>query len=102
LIMKPTNSLTINILDKEYRVSCGPDEQESLLASANVLNKKLSEIKKKGAVIGTERIAIMAALNMSHEVLTGKAMEIENTNLNERISSLSDRIASAMREIQLV
>lgn len=100
--MKPTNSLTINILDKEYRVSCGPDEQESLLASANVLNKKLSEIKKKGAVIGTERIAIMAALNMSHEVLTGKAMEIENTNLNERISSLSDRIASAMREIQLV
>ena len=100
--MKPQNSLTVNILDKEYRVACSPDEEENLLASASTLNKKLNEIKKKGAVIGTERIAIMAALNMSHELLTGKAMEIENTNLNDRISSLSDRIDSAMREIQLI
>jgi cell division protein ZapA len=100
--MKPQNSLTVNILDKEYRVACSPDEEENLLASASTLNKKLNEIKKKGAVIGTERIAIMAALNMSHELLTGKAMEIENTNLNDRISSLSDKIDSAMREIQLI
>jgi len=100
--MKPQNSMTVSILDKEYRVSCGPDEEENLLAAASILNKKLGEIKKKGAVIGTERIAIMAALNMCHEVLTGKAMETENTNLNERISSLSDRIDTAMREIQLV
>jgi cell division protein ZapA len=100
--MKPQNSLTINILDKEYRVSCSPDEEENLQASASALNKKLNEIKKKGAVIGTERIAIMAALNMSHEALTGKAMEIENTDLNARIDSLSDRIESAMRDIQLV
>ena len=100
--MKPQNSLTVNILDKEYRVACSPDEEENLLASASTLNKKLNEIKKKGAVIGTERIAIMAALNMSHELLTGKAVEIENTNLNERITGLSDRIDSAMREIQLV
>jgi cell division protein ZapA len=100
--MKPQNSLTVNILDKEYRVACSPDEEENLLASASTLNKKLNEIKKKGAVIGTERIAIMAALNMSHELLTGKAMEIENTNLNDRISRLSDKIDSAMREIQLI
>ncbi len=99
--MKPQNSLTINILDKEYRVSCAPDEEENLLAAASALSKKLSEIKKKGAVIGTERIAIMAALNMSHELLTGKSVEIENTNLNERIIDLSDKIDSAMREIQL-
>jgi cell division protein ZapA len=100
--MKPQHSLTIKILDKEYRVSCSPEEEENLQASASALNKKLTEIKKKGAVIGTERIAIMAALNMSHELLTGKAMEIENTNLNDRISSLSDKIDSAMREIQLI
>jgi cell division protein ZapA len=100
--MKPQNSLTINILDKDYRVSCSPEEEENLLASANTLNKRLNEIKKKGAVIGTERIAIMAALNMSHELLTGKIIEIENTNLNERISSLSDRIDREIREVRLV
>ena len=54
--MKNQDSLSITILDKEYRVSCPPEEQDSLQASANELNRKLSEIKRKCAVIGTERI----------------------------------------------
>ena len=99
--MKNQDSLSIIILDKEYRVACPPGEQESLQASANELNRKLTEIKAKGAVIGTERIAIMAALNLCHEMLTGKTIQAENTELNTRIESLSDKIDSSMREIQL-
>lgn len=99
--MKNQNSLSIIILDKEYRVACPPGEQESLRASANELNRKLTEIKAKGAVIGTERIAIMAALNLCHEMLTGKTIQAENAELNTRIESLSDKIDSSMREIQL-
>ena len=100
--MKNQDSLSIIILDKEYRVACPPGEQESLLASANELNKKLTEIKRKGAVIGTERIAIMAALNLCHEMLTGQKIQAENTELNTRIETLSDKIDSSMREIQLL
>jgi cell division protein ZapA len=99
--MKDKNSLTITILEKEYRVACPPGEQDSLQASANELNKKLSEIKAKGAVIGTERIAIMAALNLCHEMLTGKSIQAEHADLNTRIDSLSEKIDSSMREIQL-
>ena len=99
--MKNQDSLSIIILDKEYRVACPPGEQQSLQASANELNRKLTEIKAKGAVIGTERIAIMAALNLCHEMLTGKTIQAENTELNTRIESLSDKIDSSMREIQL-
>ena len=92
--MKHKDSLSIIILDKEYRVACPPGEEESLLASAHELNKKLSEIKKKG-------IAIMAALNICHEMLTGKSIQAEHADLNSRIESLSEKIDSSIREIQL-
>ena len=100
--MKNQDSLSIIILDKEYRVACPPGEQESLLASAAELNRRLSEIKTKGAVIGTERIAIMAALNVCHEMLTGRAVQAEHSELNDRIDTLSEKIDSSMREIQLL
>jgi cell division protein ZapA len=99
--MKNQESLSITILDKEYRVACPAGERDSLRASADELNKKLNEIKNKGAVIGTERIAIMAALNLCHELLNGKAMQAEHTELNDRIDSLSEKIDSSIREIQL-
>ncbi|MGB5397332.1 MAG: cell division protein ZapA [Gammaproteobacteria bacterium] len=100
--MKQQDSLSINILDKEYRVACPEEEKESLLASASVLNKRLRDIKNKGAVLGTERIAIMAALNLSHEMLNGKAIEQQHTELNNRIDSLSDKIDGTIRQFELI
>ncbi|MCK4704326.1 MAG: cell division protein ZapA [Gammaproteobacteria bacterium] len=100
--MKDQESLSIKILEKEYRVACPAEEKESLIASANMLNEKLNEIKQKGAVIGTERIAVMAALNMSHELLNGKALVEEHTELNDRIDSLSEKIDKTMRNIKLI
>ena len=100
--MDNQDSLTIKVLEKEYRVACPPEEKESLAASATMLNEKLMQIKSKGSVISTERIAVMAALNMSHEILNGQALVGEHTELNERIDSLSERIDNTMREIKLV
>ena len=100
--MKDHEALTIKILEKEYRVACPAEDKEGLLASANMLNAKLNEIKKKGSVIGTERIAVMAALNMSHELLNGQSLVSEHAELNERIDSLSDRIDNTMRNIKLI
>ena len=89
-------------MDKEYRVACPPEERDNLLASAELLNEKLNEIKKQGSVIGTERIAIMAALNMSHEILHNQQLSSDMTDLDQRIESLSERISETMRNIQLI
>jgi cell division protein ZapA len=89
-------------MDKEYRVACPPEERDNLLASAELLNEKLNEIKKQGSVIGTERIAIMAALNMSHEILHSQQLSSDMTDLDQRIESLSERISETMRNIQLI
>lgn len=100
--MDNQDSLTIKVLEKEYRVACPPEEKESLIASATILNEKLMQIKSKGSVISTERIAVMAALNMSHEILNGKDLVGEHADLNDRIDSLSERIDNTMREIKLI
>jgi len=94
--------LTITIMDKEYRVACPEEEKENLLASADLLNDKLNEIKQAGSVIGTERIAIMAALNMSHDILHNQSISSEHDDLNQRIDALSERINNSMRDIQLI
>ncbi len=89
-------------MEKEYRIACPEEEKDNLRASADLLNEKLGEIKQQGSVIGTERIAIMAALNMSHEILHSQSLVVEHGDLNQRIDELSDRISASMRDIQLI
>ena len=100
--MSKAEALTVTIMGKEYRVACPEEEKANLLASADLLNEKLDEIKAQGSVIGTERIAIMAALNMSHEILHNQTLSDEHEDLNSRIDALSERITDSMRAIQLV
>ncbi len=100
--MNKAEPLTIKIMDKEYRIACPEQEKDNLKASADLLNEKLGEIKQQGSVIGTERIAIMAALNMSHEILHSQSLVVEHGDLNQRIEELSERISNSMRDIQLI
>ena len=64
--------LQINVMGREFRVACPEDEQKGLLEAVEYLNKKMSEIRDHGKVVGLERIAIMAALNIAHELLSIK------------------------------
>jgi cell division protein ZapA len=89
-------------MGKEYRIACPDEEKDNLRASADLLNEKLDEIKDQGSVIGTERIAIMTALNMSHEILHNQSLVTEHSDLNKRIDDISERISESMRDIQLV
>ncbi len=100
--MNKAESLTISIMSKEYRVACATEEVESLKASAQLLNDNLQTIKGQGSVIGTERIAIMAALNMSHEILHGESLKQAHSDISERIDVLSNRIEESMRSINLI
>ena len=64
--------LQISIMGREFRVACPEEEQKGLLEAVDYLNRKMVEIKEQGKVIGLERIAIMAALNIAHEFLSTK------------------------------
>lgn len=64
--------LQVSIMGREFRVACSEDEQQGLLEAVDYLNQKMLEIKDRGKIIGLERIAIMAALNIAHEFLTTK------------------------------
>jgi cell division protein ZapA len=61
--------IKVQILGKEYPISCPPEEQHDLLVAARYLDEKMRQIRGAGRVIGTERIAVMAALNIAHELL---------------------------------
>jgi len=88
-------------MDKEYRVACPPEEQESLRASADFLNDKLNEIRGKGSIIGTERIAIMAALNLAHELIGSQDYQDGYDSLDARVGNLQKKIEIALREIEI-
>jgi len=65
-----TSSLDVTILDREFRVACPDDERAELLDAVAYLDKKMREIRDAGKIASVERIAIMAALNIAHELLT--------------------------------
>jgi cell division protein ZapA len=72
-----SRTIRVSILGKEYPVSCTPEEQHELLDAASFLDDKMREIRDYGRIIGTERIAVMAALNMAHELLLLKQHRID-------------------------
>lgn len=88
--------ITVRILDKEYQVACPDEEREALLESAALLNRKMQEIRASGKVVGLDRVAVMAALNLSHEILQHRtAAEQAEQSLVNRLRSLNDRLAGA-------
>jgi cell division protein ZapA len=68
--MSEAKTLQISIMGRDFRVACPENEQASLLEAVDYLNRKMLEIRDAGKIIGLERIAIMAALNIAHEMLT--------------------------------
>lgn len=66
---EPNPLIKVQILGKEYPISCPEEEQHDLLIAARYLDEKMRQIRNTGRVIGTERIAVMAALNIAHELL---------------------------------
>jgi len=66
---RENTQLTVRILGRDYQISCPEKEREALLASAEYLSKRMSNIQKKGKTLGMERIAVMAALNIARDLI---------------------------------
>jgi cell division protein ZapA len=91
--------VTVHILEKEYRIACNEDEREALLAAAAFLSGKMKEIRDSGKVVGVDRIAVMAALNITHELLQhdgGK--DNHKQSIGARIRTLQEKIEEALTE----
>ena len=97
--------VTVNILGKEYRVSCPQEEREGLLQSAAYLDEKMREIRDRGRTSGSDNVAIMAALNITHELMQKQGQtEKVDSGLNTRVKNLQTKIEAALsnaRQIEI-
>lgn len=90
--------LQINVMGREFRVACPENEQKELLEAVDYLNKKMSDIRDNGKVIGLERIAIMAALNIAHELLSTKVGGFDMATIKRRMQHIETMLDQAIRD----
>jgi cell division protein ZapA len=96
-VSEATIGVDIKILDKDYRISCHPEEHDDLLASAHYLDGRMREIREAGRVVGTDRIAVLAALNVVHELLQLRnGVTVEETDVARRLARLQERLGDAL------
>lgn len=95
--MSEIKPVSITILDKEYLVSCSDEEREKLYQAAEFLNERLAQTKASGKIIGSERIAVMTALNITHELIAHKEKNLAYTSqLDNTIERLHEKIHNAL------
>lgn len=91
--------INIQILDKEYKIACPTGEQPALLASAEYLDNKMREVRDSGKIIGSERIAVITALNITHELLnSGQSSDKVDENISPRLKKLENKINLALQK----
>lgn len=97
--MTETNTkVNIKILEKEYQISCPTTERGALLDSAELLNAKMREIRDSGKVIGLDRIAVMAALNMANDLLRSNSRgEVIEGDAKLRLRAMRERVEGALK-----
>ncbi|MCO7517714.1 cell division protein ZapA [Pseudomonas guariconensis] len=98
--MSSSNSVTVQILDKEYSIICPPEERNNLVSAARYLDGKMREIRSSGKVIGADRIAVMAALNITHELLHRQERPdvAGNGTTREQVRDLLERVDQALSD----
>ena len=91
-------TIEISLLGRNYKVACEDGEREALLEAVAYLDGKMGEIKKAGKVSGTDRVAVMAALNIAHEFLTTKVGGFDIGEVKRRMARMETAIDQAMAE----
>lgn len=92
-------AVTISLLGREFRVACPEGEEKQLAASVDYLNRKLKEVRDTGKVVGNERIAIMAALNIAHEYMSSSGKGgagVPDAMIRRRIVAMQETLDSAL------
>lgn len=82
----------VNILGREFTVACTEEERPALLEAVSFLDKKMRDIRDTGKIVGVERIAIMAALNLAHELLSTKSGNVDVGDIKRRVVKMQEQI----------
>lgn len=91
--------VSVRILEKEYQFACPANEQNDLIRSAEFLNARMKQIRDGGSVVGTDRIAVMAALNLANDLLKGRSRDTsQESRLGTRLKVLRERVESALED----
>jgi cell division protein ZapA len=94
-----SRQVTVHIMDRDYRVACTPEEEQALHDAARYLNEKMQEIRDRGRVVGVDRIAVMAALNLAHELLQSQNSNSQQLeSVNDKIRHLRGKIDTALKQ----
>ena len=88
-------TVTVTILEKDYEVACAPGEVDALKASARYVDRQMQSIRNSGKVIGLDRVAVMAALNIANEYL---GTESRRKQTEERIDLLAEKLKQAIEQ----
>lgn len=93
-----SKTLDVVIMGRTYKVACSDEEREALLSAVAYLDRKMTEIKTAGKVSGAERIAVMAALNIAHELLTARnnATGFDTESLRRRMAAMEATLDQAL------
>jgi cell division protein ZapA len=94
--MATAKTVDVTIMGRVFTVACTDDERDGLMDAVTYLNKKMQDIRDAGKVVGVERIAIMTALNLSHELLNAKSGDIDIGDYKRRISLMQNQIDEAI------
>jgi len=93
----PVSRVSVRILEKEYQFTCAPDERAALLDSAEYLNGEMRKIRDTGKVIGLDRIAVMAALNMANELLKSRARDASlDVDVVQKLRQMREQVDAAL------
>ena len=91
--------VTVNILDRDFLIGCTPDERAGLLAAASLLDAKMREVRGASRTQGIDRIAVLAALNMAHELLQSKhRTESESNAVAQHLQVLRSKLDAALAQ----
>lgn len=95
--MKDGRAIEVTVLDRTLKIACKEDEKADLMRAVQYLDAKMREIKSQSKVLSVERVAIMAALNITHELLgTRTADGFDSEAFQRRMKSMADAIDEAM------
>lgn len=91
-------SLDVAIMGREFRIACPEDEKEGLLQAVNHLDRKMREIRETGKITGLERIAIMAALNITHDYLNARPPVVDDGAARKKLVHLNEQLDAALAQ----
>ena len=96
--MSDVKAVDVSIMGREFSIACPESEREALLAAVSYLDKKMCDIRDAGKVVGNERIAMMAALNLAHELLSLKSGGVDIGDVKRRATSMQRQIDDVLAQ----